>query len=103
MVGVVCYSLLQFFFCLSAAFTLIALFRKRFNFTTKPLSSLATNSYGTYFIHYPVIVLVILVVRGLGLNVFLKWLIAGIVSATVSHFISKYILSTTPLFGRAPR
>ena len=102
-IGVVCYSLLQFFFCLSAVFTLIALFRKRFNFTTKHLSSLAANSYGTYFIHYLVIVLVILVVRDLGLNVFLKWLIAGIVSATMSHLISKYVLSTTPLFGRAPR
>lgn len=102
-IGMVCYSLLQFFFCLTAVFSLLALFRKRLNFTTKPLGSLAANSYGTYFIHYLVIVLVILIVRDLRLNVFLKWLIAGIVSATVSHLISKHILSTTRLFGRAPQ
>jgi peptidoglycan/LPS O-acetylase OafA/YrhL len=101
-VGVVCYSLFQFFFCLSAVLALIALFHKRFNFTTKPLSSLAANSYGTYFIHYLIIVLAILIVRDLRLNVFLKWLIAGTVSATVSYLISRYILSRTPLFGRAP-
>jgi peptidoglycan/LPS O-acetylase OafA/YrhL len=101
--GMICYSLLQFFFCMSAVFALIALFNKRFNFTTKPLSALAANSYGTYFIHYLVIVVVILIVRDLKLNVFLKWLIAGAMSAAISYLISKYIFSRTPFFGRTPK
>jgi glucans biosynthesis protein C len=102
-VGTVCYSLLQFFFCLTAVFSLLALFNKRFNFTTKPLSSLAANSYGTYFIHYLVIVLVIFILRDLRFNVFLKWLLAGTLSAAVSYLISRYLLSRTPLFGKTAK
>jgi glucans biosynthesis protein C len=98
--GMVCYSLSQFFLCLSAVFALLAFFKKRLNFATRLLSSLAANSYGTYFIHYLVIVLAILIVRGFTLNVFLKWLIAGTASAALSYLISRHILSRTPFFGQ---
>jgi glucans biosynthesis protein C len=99
--GRVCYSLSQFLFCLAAVFSLFAIFQKRLNFTNRLLTSLSTHSYGTYFIHYLVIVAVILCFRGVHINVFLKWLLAGTVSAVVSCLISRYGFSLTPFFGLA--
>jgi len=48
-------------------------------------------------------VLVILAFRDLHVNVFLKWLLAGALSATVSYLISKHLLSKTPFFGKAAK
>jgi peptidoglycan/LPS O-acetylase OafA/YrhL len=102
-IGMVCYAVSYFFFCLAVAFALIAFFQKRLNFTTKLLTNLSSHSYGTYFIHYLVMVLVILAFRDLHVNVFLKWLLAGALSATVSYLISKHLLSKTPFFGKAAK
>jgi peptidoglycan/LPS O-acetylase OafA/YrhL len=102
-VGMVCFAVSYFFFCLTAVFALIALFQKRLNFTTRFLTNLAAHSYGTYFIHYLVMVIIILALRDLHLNVFLKWLLAGALSATVSYLISKHLLSKTPFFGKAAK
>ena len=102
-VGMVCFAVFYFFFCLTAVFALIALFQKRLDFTTRFLTNLAAHSYGTYFIHYLVMVIIILALRGLHLNVFLKWLLAGALSATVSYLISKHFLSRTPFFGKSAK
>jgi glucan biosynthesis protein C len=99
-IGMMAYSLFQFLFCLAAVFTLFAIFQKHLNYTNRLLTNLSASSYGTYFIHYLVIVVVILGLRGFHMNVFLKWLIGGAVSALVSYLISRYLLALTPLFGR---
>jgi glucan biosynthesis protein C len=98
-IGMVCYALAYFFFCLTATFSLFAFFQKRINFTTKLLGSLSANSYPIYFIHYFLMLLIILALRGLQWNVFIKFLLAGIFSVTVSYLVSKYALSKTPIFG----
>jgi len=102
-VGMIGYSLFQFLLCLAAVFALFAVFQKYLNFTNRLLTNLSVCSYGTYFIHYLVIVVVILGLRGFHMNVFLKWLIGGAVSAIVSYLISRYLLARTPLFGRTAR
>jgi len=95
----VCYALAYFFFCLTATFSLFAFFQKRINFTTKLLGSLSANSYPIYFIHYFLMLVIILALRGLQWNVFIKFLLVGIFSVTVSYLVSKYALSKTPIFG----
>jgi surface polysaccharide O-acyltransferase-like enzyme len=93
------YALSYFFFCLTAFFSLLAFFQKRVNFTTRLLSSLSANSYAIYFIHYLIIVLIILAFRGLQWNAFIKHPLVWILSVIVSYLISKYVLSKTPMFG----
>jgi glucan biosynthesis protein C len=98
-IRMVFYALSYFFFCLTAVFSLLAFFQKRLNFTTKLLSNLSANSYAIYFIHYLVVVLIILAFRGFQWNVFIKHPLVWILSVIVSYLISKYVLSKTPMFG----
>ena len=93
------YALSYFFFCLTAIFSLLAFFKKRVDFTTRRLSSLSANSYAIYFIHYLIVVLIILAFRGIQWSAFIKHPLVWILSAMVSYLISKYLLSKTPMFG----
>jgi glucan biosynthesis protein C len=98
-VGMACYALSYFFFCLTAVFSLLAFFQNRIGFTSGLLASLSANSYAIFFIHYFVILWIILALRELQWNPFVKWLLVGILSVIVCYLISKYLLSKTPMFG----
>jgi glucan biosynthesis protein C len=102
-IGMACYALSYFFFCLTAVFSLLAIFQTRLNFTTRLLSNLSTNSYAIYFIHYLVILWIILALRELQWNVFVKWLLAGSLSVIVSYLVARYALSKTPMFSAKVR
>jgi hypothetical protein len=102
-IGMVLYALSYFFFCMAAVFSLIAFFQKRIGFTSGLLASLSANSYAIFFIHYFVILWVILALRELQWNPFVKWLLVGILSMIVCYLISKYGLSKTPMFGSTGR
>ena len=98
-IGMACYALSYFFFCITAVFSLLALFQKRIGFTSRFLGSLSANSYGIFFIHYFLMLLIIFALRGLQWNVFVKWLLAGVLSVTVSYLVSRYALSRTLIFS----
>ena len=93
------HDLLYSFFCLTAVLSLVSLFYHTINYTSNFLSKLAGNSYGIYFIHQPILMLVILAVRGYQLNVFFKYLIASVSTIVVCYFICDYFLSKIPSFS----
>ena len=86
-------DLLYGFFCLAAVFGLIALFHQRMNYTSPLLRKLAENSYAVYFIHQPVLMLIILAVRGYQLPVVIKYLLACSLALVICFLVSELILS----------
>jgi glucan biosynthesis protein C len=97
-VGMAFYALSYFFFCIAAVFSLIAFFQKRIDFISGLLASLSANSYAIFFIHYFIILWIILALRELQWNPFGKWLLVGILSVIVCYYIARYALSKTPMF-----
>ncbi|HXX34241.1 MAG TPA: acyltransferase [Thermodesulfobacteriota bacterium] len=102
-IGMACYSLSYFFFCMTAVFSLLAFFQKRIDFTSGLLASLSANSYAIFFIHYSVILWIILALRELQWNPFVKWLSVGILSVIVCYVVARYALSKTPMFSSKVR
>jgi glucan biosynthesis protein C len=102
-IGMVCSALSYFFFCLTAVFALLAFFQKRIGFTSGLLASLSANSYAIFFIHYFVILWIILALRELQWNPFVKWLLVGILSVIVCYYVARYVLSKTPMFSAKVR
>lgn len=98
-VGMACYALSYFFFCMTTVFSLLAVFQKRVDFTSGLLASLSANSYAIFFIHYSVILWIILAFRELQWNPFAKWLLGGILSVIVCYLVARYALSKTPMFS----
>jgi glucan biosynthesis protein C len=102
-IGMACSALSYFFFCMTAVFALLAFFQKRIGFTSGLLASLSANSYAIFFIHYFVILWIILALRELQWNPFVKWLLVGILSVIVCYFVARYVLSKTPMFSTKVR
>jgi glucan biosynthesis protein C len=102
-IGMACSALSYFFFCMMAVFALLAFFQKRIGFTSGLLASLSANSYAIFFIHYFVILWIILALRELQWNPFVKWLLVGILSVIVCYFVARYVLSKTPMFSTKVR
>jgi peptidoglycan/LPS O-acetylase OafA/YrhL len=102
-IGMACSALSYFFFCMTAVFALLAFFQKRIGFTSGLLASLSANSYAIFFIHYFVILWIILALRELQWNPFVKWLLVGILSVIVCYFVACYALSKTPMFSTKVR
>ncbi len=98
-IGMACYSLSYFFFCMTAVFSLLAFFQRRVGFTSGLLASLSANSYAIFFIHYSVILWIILALRELQWIPFMKWLLVGILSTIVCYCVARYALSKTPMFS----
>ena len=97
------YALAYFFFCMTAVFSLLAFFQKRIDFTSGLLASLSANSYAIFFIHYSVILWIILALREPQWNAFVKWLLVGILSVIVCYAVARYALSKTPMFSSKVR
>lgn len=93
------HDLLYCFFCLATVLALAAFFYRYVNYTSGFLSKLAGNSYGIYFIHQPILMLLILAVRGHELNVFVKYLAASGVTIVLCYLAGEYVLSKLPLFN----
>lgn len=92
-------DLLYCFFCMAAVFGLIALFHNRMNYTSNLLSKLAANSYAIYFIHQPILMLIILAVRGYQLHVFIKYLIACASAIVICFLVSEFVISKLTPFS----
>jgi hypothetical protein len=91
-------DLLYSFFCLAAIFALAASFHRWLNYTSNLLSKLAANSFGIYFIHQPIVMLLVLAIRGYALNVFVKYLIVSVVAILLCYLLCEYILGKLPSF-----
>jgi glucan biosynthesis protein C len=102
-IGMACYALSYFFFCITAVFSLFAFFQNRIGFTSRLLGSLSANSYAIFFIHYFVILWIILALRELQWNPFVKWLLVGILAVIISYFVARYALAKTPMFNAKMR
>jgi hypothetical protein len=98
-IGRACYALSYFFFCMAAVFSLLAFFQKRIGFTSNLLASLSANSYAIFFIHYSVILWIILALREFQWNPFAKWLLGGVLSVIICYAVARYALSKTPMFS----
>jgi hypothetical protein len=96
-------ALSYFLFCITAVFSLCAFFQRHINFTSRLLSSLSANSYAIYFVHYFVMLLIVMAVRPLQANVFVKWSLTGVISVAVCYLIARYALAHTIMFGRRVR
>lgn len=92
-------DILQAFFCLTAIFALLAFFQQRFNYSSNLWQKLSANSYAIYFIHQPIVMLLLLAVRGFPLNVFVKYLLVSAAAVTVSYLVCEYGLSKIPSFS----
>lgn len=91
-------DLLYSFFCLTAIFALVASFHRWLNYTSNLLSKLAANSFAIYFIHQPIVMLLVLAMRGYTLNVFVKHLIVSVVAILLCYLLCEYILAKLPSF-----
>lgn len=97
-IGMACYAVSYYFFCLYSVLALLAFFQKRINYSTKLLSSLAANSYAIYFIHMLIVLPILLVFKDVHWNLFIKYPLVAIIAVLGCYLVSKYILSFIPVF-----
>lgn len=94
-------AIVHSFFCLSAVFGLIALFKQFCTLTTPVWAALSATSYPIYYIHQTVVQELNWMVRPLETNAFMKYLLVCGLALTACYLISQYILLRIPSFGPA--
>jgi glucan biosynthesis protein C len=92
-------DLLYAFFCLTAVLALLALFYRGLNYTSGLLSKLAANSYAIYFIHQPIVMLLVLALRSYPLPVFIKHLLASGMAILLCYWLCENMLAKLPSFS----
>lgn len=88
-------------FCMTAAFFLIALFRRFAGGYSYAGNRLADHSYTIYFIHQCVVIPVAYMVRKIELNIWVKFFGVSAVAVVLCFLIAEYILGRWPLTFRA--
>jgi hypothetical protein len=84
------------FMCLAMVVTLLVLFRRQFNQQGPLAVKLSAAAYATYIFHAPVIVLLALALRGIRLDLGLKWVLVAPVAVSLS-FLVGYVVKRLPL------
>ena len=92
-------ALFHSFFCMSAIFGLLSLFKAKFNITNNMWYSLSISSYAIYYLHQLPVLCTNWLVRPLEVNVFLKYIITILISVSFTYLVSRYILIHIPCFG----
>ena len=90
------YSLWEKFMCVAMVVTLVVWFRKRFNNQNTLGKALSSGAYATYVIHAAVIVLLALALRGIQLDMALKFVLVAPFAVSLSFFVG-YLLKKLPL------
>ena len=90
------YSLWEQFMCVAMVITLVVWFRKRFNSQNTLGRALSSGAYATYVIHAPVIVLLALALRGIQLDLALKFVLVAPFAVALS-FLVGYLIKKLPL------
>ncbi len=91
-------ALLHSLLCMASIFALLAVFQRYGNHTSALLSSLAVTSYPIYWIHQIFVQNTIWLIRPWEVNLYVKYVIACVVSLVLSYLVSKYILMYLPCF-----
>jgi surface polysaccharide O-acyltransferase-like enzyme len=90
------YSLWEQFMCMAMVVTLVVWFRKRFNNQNTLGKALSSGAYATYIIHIAVIVLLALALRGIQMDMGLKFVWVAPIAVTLS-FLVGYLIKKLPL------
>lgn len=90
------YSLWEQFMCVAMVVTLVVWFRKRFNNQNTLGKALSSGAYATYVIHAAVIVLLALALRGIQLDMALKFVLVAPFAVSLSFFVG-YLLKKLPI------
>jgi len=90
------YSIWEQLMCVAMVVTLVVWFRKRFNSQNTLGRSLSSGAYATYVIHAPVIVLLALGLRGIQLDLALKFVLVAPAAIALS-FLVGYLLKKLPV------
>ena len=92
------YSLWEQLMCVAMVVTLVVWFRKRFNNQNTLGKALSSGAYATYVIHAPVIVLLALALRGIQMDMALKFVLVAPVAVALS-FLVGYLIKKLPFAG----
>jgi glucan biosynthesis protein C len=90
------FALWEQFMCMAMVVTLLVWFRRRFNRQGPLAKKLSAAAYATYIFHQPVIVLLMLALRGIRLDMGLKWLLVAPVAVSLC-FLVGYAVKRLPL------
>jgi len=90
------YSLWEQFMCVAMVVTLVVWFQKRFNNQNTIGRALSSGAYATYVIHAPVIVLLALGLRGIQMDLALKFIWVAPIAVALS-FLVGYLIKKLPL------
>ncbi|MFC1995522.1 acyltransferase family protein [Chloroflexota bacterium] len=90
------YSLWEQFMCVAMVVTLVVWFRKRFNSQNTLGKALSSGAYTTYVFHMPVIVLLALALRGIQMDMALKFVWVAPIAVALS-FLVGYLIKKLPL------
>lgn len=90
------YSLWEQLMCVAMVVTLVTWFRKRFNSQNTLGKALSSGAYATYVFHMPVIVLLALALRGIQMDMALKFVWIAPIAVALS-FLVGYLIKKLPL------
>jgi hypothetical protein len=90
------YSVWEQFMGMAVIVTLLVFFRDRLNHQGTFARKLSAGAYATYIFHATVIVLLALALRGIRLDLALKWLLVAPVALSLSFFVG-YVVKQLPL------
>ena len=86
-------------FCLAAVFTLIALFQKVLDRTSRLLRALSRNSYAIYCVHMVIVPPLAMPIRPLPWNIVAKFATVSAAALGLCYLVSEYAVSKTPPFA----
>jgi len=90
------YSVWEQFMCMAMVITLLVWFRKRFTEQGRLAKSMSSAAYATYVFHAPIIFLLALALRGIRLDMGLKYLLV-VPFAVAAAFLVGYIAKQLPV------
>ena len=90
------YSLWEQFMCVAMVVTLVVWFRKRFNSQNTLGRALSSGAYATYVFHMPTIALIALGLRGIQMDLALKFIWVAPIAVALS-FLVGYLIKKLPL------
>jgi surface polysaccharide O-acyltransferase-like enzyme len=93
------YSIWEEFICVGFIIVLLVWFRQRFNRQGALAKAMSDSTFAVYFVHAPVLVLLALSLRALGLYPLLKWVLVSPVAIALC-FVIAYLLKRLPLVRR---
>lgn len=86
------YAIIDNIICMGMIFTIIPIFRDRFNNTGKLMKSLSINAYYMYLVHAPLLVLVSLLVASIMVMPGVKLFLVSFITIILSYLFSNYLL-----------